>query len=582
MTSSSAETAKSQPIALEENTVLAIDCTQMDVYERTLVTSLQGIVNRSGAKIYLLTGATSWINDFTKGISNGKGFSQETLAQYNNTNAYFSVEFANRYGLDFKQATLDEAIETYRDKIAGLIEYDAAVQIGSEVVEAPARTNAALTAAGLYDSLPATPALMRKYPALRNFETLINMKGKFTNVYQATKWAVDTLLPNCSTEMAASYYNEGENGTFQADFAIMNKGFCYQLNHVTKDNMEHVEAELTKDYNPVDESLLNAIYDHLNDLGYIWGWGTGGENALASQTAVKGLSLICANAGNGSFYAKLKPQQTEFKQHRADTASLQVENKFYFAFMTNEGDTYKAFSTLQNMGSWLQEARGEFPINWGVDPLVIKLFPCLADYYYSTATQNDTFFNAPAGYGYIHPAYLKADAREPFADAVKAYSKLADTHVADMWWFSMQDENGNDVKWDWVKRMGLNGMTLWDSGNRTTYEPGFPVVRSSLYYTNEKAAGVTLEQKAENVANALIKARSKQPQNAPYCTVVYGGDPYYFKLLYDRLPKEQFEAVSLEELMAIAEKSKNQIQNITAEYDFTSNSAGAWDPTTQK
>lgn len=586
--SMSSETSeKEQKIELEDNTVLVINCGDFDVYERTLVTAFQGIVNRDGPKIYLLTEQTSWINTIDRQQDGSAAYPEGFTDKYTitGTEGVMLDDFTAMYNLKPQTVTLDQAIEAYKDKIAGLIEYDVAVKDESgELIANPARTNAVITAAGVYTCLPVTPVLMKKYESLSNFDTLINMKGKFESKLQATKWAVDTLLDKCSTKFVSSYFNEGENGTFQNDYAVMNSAFCYELAAIVPENMDHVFADASIDknsYNPTEASLLNQILEHVEDYGFVWGWGAGGENGQASVTALHGIELVCANMPNGSFFAQLKPDRTEWTQpSTVNEDEVTPENKFYIAFMTNEGDSYKAMASLQNHGSWKQNARGTMPINWGTDPLVLDLFPALADYYLSEATENDYFFAAAAGYGYIHPFYLPVDMQDGYAEKVKSGGEKYRLNTIDIWWFTMHDENGTEVQWDWLEKTGMRGLSLWNSADTTQFHNDIPVICSSLYYVDQKISNGTQAYKAGVVAEALKKSRSQMGKKT-FCTVIYGGTPEFFANIMKNLPSDDFEAVPIEELFIIAEKSKSTITSVSAKYDIEG-SAGAWDPTTQQ
>ncbi len=570
---------------MNSNTVLVIKCGDYDVYERTLVTVFQGLVNRSGPNVFILSEKTSWINTVDRQNDGAQSYPEGFCGRYDVTGTEGAMldDFAEKYNLELKYVTLNEALMFCCENIRGLIEYDAVVKDeNGELVENPARTNAIITASGIYDCLPVTPELLKKYPALENFEVVMDMRGKFLSRLQATQWAVDNLLEKCSTKFVSSYFYEGENGTLQNDYAVMNSAFCYELAAIAPEIMEHVLADpaISKDSFDLKEAeLLDKILNHVEDFGFVWGWGKGGENGQASVTPLHGLELVCANMPNGSFYVQIKPERTDFRQpNRIDKDKVKVDNKFYIAFMTNEGDSYKAMASLQNYASWKQNARGKFPINWGIDPLVLDLFPSIADYYFSSATKNDYFFFAAAGYGYIHPDYLPVHLQNGYADLIKAGGIKYGVDNVDIWWFSMHDENGNEVQWDWLAKTGMRGLTLWNASNRTDFHNDIPVINSSLYYADYKIQAETNVKKAEIIAHSLINAR-KNIGNHTYCTVYYGGSPELFSNIIKNLPEEEFEVVSLQELFAVAEKSRESIVSLTAEYDL-SGSVGAWDPTT--
>lgn len=161
---------------------------------------------------------------------------------------------------------------------------------------------------------------------------------------------------------------------------------------IVSGNLAHVfeDASVSEsDYNLAAEELVNRILAHIDDYGFIWGWGQGGKNELASLAALHGIELVCANMSNSSFLAVLPIDPTDFTQlNRTDQTAVILQNNAYVSFMMNEGDTYKAMANLYG-GSWNQSARGDFPSAWGIDPLVWDKFSLFADYCFGRSATND-------------------------------------------------------------------------------------------------------------------------------------------------------------------------------------------------
>ena len=125
--------------------------------------------------------------------------------------------------------------------------------------------------------------------------------------------------------------------------------------------------------------------------------------------------------------------------------------------MVNEGDTLKCFASLMNGGGWLQSERGRLPINWGIDPLLIRDTPGLMSYYYHTATPNDYFFSAPSGWGYLAPINLDDASVRPYGEMVRQGAAMADTRYIDVWWMKGLRERGQFFPL--LEAMDLRGLT---------------------------------------------------------------------------------------------------------------------------
>lgn len=76
-----------------------------------------------------------------------------------------------------------------------------------------------------------------------------------------------------------------------------------------------------------------------------------------------------------------------------------LENKVYVAMFLSDGDNIQ-YCQHKMCRLWDNPLRGTFPINWTVSPGLSELGPGLLNYYYGTASDKDCLVSGPSGMGY--------------------------------------------------------------------------------------------------------------------------------------------------------------------------------------
>lgn len=527
-----------------DKTVYVIDVSRFSADEQILVTALQGIVNRTGPRVFLKPGNISVFSQVEASAYRtvSDAFSFDTLQRYSNTEDVWIQYYAQQYGCVFEEASLPDVFAQFARLFDGAVLFDRA-QNG---VGAP------LSVASMSgDMLPVSQSLLERYDCFNGLAIRedLTIRG-FQNELETQEWVFDKYGAGASRDFAGSVFDSGlENGITQNDLVVQKGGVVFHLD-ASKEGLGY-DAEPT-----ADEALLTAIYQRMNPLGIVWGWGGPDEVAITRRVTEQGLTLVCGNMPNGSFFACFDGKNAEpFFQPLPDPETITLENKIYVAFLTNEGDTYKYFAGLGNMGAWLQKDRGEIPVSWGMDPAVMELFPSMAAYYYGTRAKTDCFFSAPAGYGYIHPSVLPEEYRSLFAQKVKSLNEKYCLHHSDMWWFP------TEWGYPWVGSMGFDSLSLWQDAMKTVYENGgsLPVIHSNHYYLMEKACKRFSPDRAAAVVAEYMKEQAAEiRRDKPFFTLMYAGDPASFKRVADALPSDRFAFVTVDELYALAAQAKRE------------------------
>ena len=70
-------------------------------------------------------------------------------------------------------------------------------------------------------------------------------------------------------------------------------------------------------------------------------------------------------------------------------------------------------------------------MNWGINPLFLKFFPALLEFYWDTATPNDYFMGGASGAGYTYPSRMPNP--EVWMRQVGEFFQKADMHETDAW-----------------------------------------------------------------------------------------------------------------------------------------------------
>jgi len=151
-----------------------------------------------------------------------------------------------------------------------------------------------------------------------------------------------------------------------------------------------------------DEAALFAtILDKTApDTPYLGWFVDGHEQPGVTLCAQHGAVVLAADFfNNGSVHggvrAPIRPRQP-----RASVPAL--ANKIYVALVLVEGDNLQ-YDQHELRLRWDDPARGQVPLNWTIDPLLVDAGPDMWSYFQRTQTANDFLVAGPSGAGYTYP-----------------------------------------------------------------------------------------------------------------------------------------------------------------------------------
>ena len=416
------------------------------------------------------------------------------------------------------------------------------------------------TLAGQKDALPVLrqelPAMQSLVPGLAVvFDTAtIPTNPDLGRKVSVHRWMIENVLPHVSKAGLVSRvknYNLQSHDTFvDIDQAVQEKWLVYDLTHYRDDTADKPDPRFLR---PDEAAALAQILSAYPPLTPVFGWGAMDENTFVRAVTEKGLTVICSGVPNNSFYNRWKASALPLRQRHPPMAEggVKVEKKIYLAFMVNEGDSIKNAVALQGHGGWLQPERGTVPLNWGVEPAIFERYSGMMEYFYQTATTNDYFFTAAAGWCYAHPNRMTPEMAGEYVEQVNKGLELTDTDYIDIWWIP----HSGPVWEAFARGLKVKGLTQWyGPAQKVGYqEADFPVIYSNHYYTLHDP---------EAFARMLIE--DYKDVEGPWFVVVYGAKrhltPYKARAVMDRLPTDRFKAVLLDEFFTAARLARGSVE----------------------
>jgi hypothetical protein len=165
-----------------------------------------------------------------------------------------------------------------------------------------------------------------------------------------------------------------------------------------------------------------------------------------------------------------------------------MENKTYVSFLISDGDNtdYVCHWMRQR---WAEPDRGKIPLGWSLPPALSEAAPAMLDYYYRTATPNDTFFAGSSGAAIMYPDFYPASRLPTFLNRTRQLMDLSG--LRSVWlinsYTALETEYSDKALSTYVDYLNPTGIFL-DYGDVPVSRPywiqngnvhgGVPVIRS--------------------------------------------------------------------------------------------------------
>jgi acetyl esterase/lipase len=361
------------------------DISKLPQAQKLLLTSLQGLVNRTQPRIYLVNEAddTFWLDQM-------QAFGQT--------------------GTPIPVADPMSLLTMFRSS------YHGAVVPDPKVYDSPC---VAVDIAGLDDLVIATPELADQYKlTIKN-----DLRGKFKNDADAFHYARTQLLPHLNPYLATSL-DPAILGS-QVDDIIAAKGMCFwvtgpkaQDRPGADESAERSEIEATLAQMP-----LGAVI-----RGFWWrgdGMGLDETPGVALGSRFGKITTVSDYVANYSVTSGV--QLASLKQKPQPPAPVFDPKKVYIALTMSDGDNFCTWRDYFRQ-YFTDPLHGTFPLAFGMGPSLIDTSPVQAEWYYTHAAPTDEFLCDVSGAGYIYPPDF-ATALKDRPAALRSFYELTQTYM---------------------------------------------------------------------------------------------------------------------------------------------------------
>lgn len=291
----------------------------------------------------------------------------------------------------------------------------------------PASKNIATMIASLEDAVVVSPRLAKTL----KLPVTVDLRGRWTKNVDAYRWAFENLWPKMNHNTAACMW---PNSAGTRDYLVQNKIFIFWLPGRIDGARPYADPDAEMRF---AEELLAEMPSNSPIMGYPWNAADVGMGELpgVGLMAEYGKFLVgSVDASNMSIHSGYTVG--EFHQRKRTAPKLE-NGKVYIAYTMSDGDNIPVMTSANWPQLWNQSERGEFPIGWTISPASSVLIPDIMDYYYTTATPNDSFLAAVSGVGYTYPnvygkRFRASDRKrvfDEFLDLTGEYMKRMDLQI---------------------------------------------------------------------------------------------------------------------------------------------------------
>ncbi len=328
--------------------------------QQRLLVTLQGIVNRTQPRIYLVWGPQDvfWLKQMEKQGATGR-----------------PIEVKEPLSL----------VKLFRSSIHGAVIPD------PKVFDSP---DIAVDVATVDNLVVATPQLAKQL----NLPIKVDLRGKFKNDVAALRYLRTKLVPHMNPYLF-SCLDPAILGDGADDQIIAARGITFWV--TGRLAQREPGANMAGEKRQIEELFAATPLDGVV-RGFWWngtgiGLGEGGGVSLASQFGK--VTVVSNYVHNFSVFSGVRLKA--LRQKLAPAPKLN-RSKYYISITISDGDNLDTWQDF--FQNWFKSPyHGKFAVGWGMGPTLIDVAPTIARWYYQHAGPKDEFLADVSGLGYIRP-----------------------------------------------------------------------------------------------------------------------------------------------------------------------------------
>ncbi len=441
-------------------TLDAIDVRSLPFAERLAVACLQGIVNRTQPRVFLVDRDTdsrdAWGADL--------GISSAPLPGWK------------------------DAVTKYRTELKGLVVFNPAVQ---------ASANVATTVAGLTDTLAVSPDLAAVLSAAPyNLPVLTDLRtAPITDHLSAYRWLYENYWAQCTRRTICGLAPDGHFPL--RDFAVAVGAAVIWL-----------DAKI-----PEERAVLKLFFEGTQPLDCFYtGWWPNEPAGISFASAFGVMTIASDFYLNYSVYSAM-PRELDIPAIPAKP--VLEDGKIYVSLNISDGDNIQYDQGAMRVARlWGSADRGKVPIGWTFSPVMLDAGPQILNWYYKTATQNDVLICGPSGVGYSTAAQWPGKAfAQRYGAMTNAYFERTGINIITVW----NKLTGSRAEWFASRMPSLLGLTTqFDSGPKIRFTGNnTPVVWFGSDVRNSRGA-MSYDSGTDNMKLRLSAAAERDCEDAQF------------------------------------------------------------------
>lgn len=409
-------------IAQHSNLVFTIDENAMNSMEAEMIASLQGIVAKTNASIYIINNLEK--HDWLETIQE-----KNDLTVRNVSNPWELVDL-------FKNHIKDQKYVLYKSNYEkDALMFDQTINYATTVagVESYLMISESLEAEAKLHNLSLGKDV-RDYNTARVFNEYKDRLNKDVLIHQTpAKWQL-------------------------RDYSIAVGAMCFYSDFYDGEN--------------VKDQILSWANKNIPILG----WTENEINFVESNSIHGKITLASDWSANLSFTSSFG-ENSSFKQKNYVQRDLTKENKHYVAIVMSDGDNLQWMQNGFTSDSkfYGSEYRGNFPMTWTISPAMADLTPSILDYIYENGTTNDQFIAGPSGVGYVNMAGYNSEYLKEYSQITASYMK-----ETDMQYINLLDNSINTNALDELAKYDSVQGGVWSVGDKYIEGAG------GVYWSNDK------------------------------------------------------------------------------------------------